>query len=278
MNVKAFVQHHPLTSYLILAYGITWGSILILLASKGFQFSAIQITEVGLIFLFMLAGPSTSSLVLTWMLDGRAGWSELWSRIARWRVGGQWYAVALLTIPVLTLVLLTILAQVVSPEFAPGFQIVGLVFGLMAGFFEELGWTGFATPRLLKKFNVLTAGFVLGLAWALWHLLADFSGNISTLGANWLLWFVLFWLVPLMAYRILMTWVYTKTGSLLVAQLMHASYTGWLFTLSPAISSGQSMLWQIIFAAGLWVVVAVVVSLHREQLTRKRVLSAAETS
>ena len=69
---------------------------------------------------------------------------------------------------------------------------------------------------------------------------------------------VLFWVLPLSAYRILMTWVYSRTHSLLVAQLMHASYTGWLLVLSPAISFAESPLWQIIFTASLWALVAAV--------------------
>jgi len=63
-------------------------------------------------------------------------------------------------------------------------------------------------------------------------------------------------LLPLPAYRILMTWVYARTQSLLLAALMHASYTGWLFVLSPATSSGQGLIWQAAFAAALWLVVA----------------------
>jgi hypothetical protein len=84
---------------------------------------------------------------------------------------------------------------------------------------------------------------------------------------GWVLWFVIYWILPLTAYRILMTWVYTKTRSLLVAQLMHASYTGWLFILSPA-TSPQDLLWQAIFAVALWVLVAIVaINQQRTQQT-----------
>ncbi len=269
MNIKSIIQRHQLLSYFVLAYGITWGGILIMLASKSFRFDAIGMAEILLMFVLMLLGPSTSSLVLSATLDGRTGPGELWARVRRWRIGVRWWAIALLTVPVLVLALLSLLRAVVAPAFAPGLQIGGLVFGLLAGSLEEIGWTGFATPRLLNKYNALTAGFILGLLWACWHMLADFSGNISAMGAGWPLWFITFWILPLSAYRILMTWVYSNTGSLLVAQLMHASYTGWLFVLSPATSSGQNMLWQTIFAASLWAIVAAILVLNRKQLIKR---------
>lgn len=265
MNIKSFIQRYQLVSYFLLAYGITWSGILILIASKGFQLTAIHMQEVLLMFLLMLLGPSSGSLLLHAVLEGRNGLHALRLRLTRWRVGLFWYAIALLTIPVLFLTILSLLRVTLSPAFAPRFQIIGLAVGLLAGGLEEIGWTGFATPRLLNKYNPLKAGFILGLLWALWHILADFSGNIGTMGTGWLLWFPLYWILPLTAYRILMTWVYANTRSLLVAQLMHASYTGWLFVLSPAASFNQNLLWQTVFVGVLWTLVAVVFVLNRRK-------------
>jgi membrane protease YdiL (CAAX protease family) len=263
----SFLQRHPLLSYFVLAYAITWGGILIFLVSIGFQFAAIQMQEGLIIFGLMILGPSLSGLLLTAALDGRAGLADIWQRMTRWRVGGRWYAIALLTNPVLFAAILLALSVTVSPAYAPGFQVIGLFIGLVAGFFEEIGWTGFATPRLLHKNTPLMAGLILGLLWALWHMLADFSGNINTMGANWPLSFLICWILPLTAYRILMTWVYANTRSVLIAQLMHASYTGWQFAFSPATSFSQNLLWQGLFAAGLWALVALVAVFERRRVT-----------
>ena len=72
----------------------------------------------------------------------------LLSRMGRWRVSIRWYGVALLTAPVLVLAVLLTLTALVSPVFAPSFSARGIVIGLAAGFFEEIGWTGFALPKL----------------------------------------------------------------------------------------------------------------------------------
>lgn len=279
MNIKAFVQtaalrpaslveRHPLASYFVIAYGITWGGILTFLASRGFQFASLQVQDASIlfaiIFLAMLLGPSTSSLVLTALLDGRNGLREIWLRIRRWQVGLPWYAVALLTVPVLTLVILSVLSAFVSPVYTPSFRIAFGIAGLLAGCFEEIGWTGFATPRLLNRNDPLKAGLFLGVLWAFWHMLADFSGNISNLSiTEWIAWFVIYWILPLTAYRILMTWVYSHTQSIFLAQLMHASYTGWLIVLGPG-TPNTDLLWEAIFAVILWVLVGIVALSERQ--------------
>jgi hypothetical protein len=55
-----------------------------------------------------------------------------------------------------------------------------------------------------------------------------------------------------------MTWAFMNTGSVLLAVLMHASYTGWLLVLFPATSLPQSLYWQTAFAIMLWLAVALV--------------------
>ena len=82
------------------------------------------------------------------------------------------------------------------------------------------------------------------------------------MGAQWLPYFLVYWVVTLTAYRVLMTFVYAHTRSLLVAMLMHASYTGWQFTLSPGTTGHQSLVWQVTLAIAL-VCIASVVALRQ---------------
>jgi len=262
----------PLIAYVLLTYAISWGLLLTFLASKGFRFEDISLSDGFVMFLCMLVGPSVSGLLLTWRLEGRAGLSRMAERARRWRVQPAWLAVALGTNPIVFLVILLTLTVLVSSAFAPGFQPIGLVIGLMAGCIEELGWTGFATPRLLSRWSPVRAGLVLGLIWATWHGLADFAGNSDDLGARWLPYFLVYWVVTLTAYRVLMTFVYTHTRSLLVAMLMHASYTGWQFTLSPGTTGQQSLVWQALLAIA-FVSIAVLMVAH-ERVARTTLRAA----
>ncbi len=262
MKFEPWLRRHPVCSFFFLAFGISWGGILLVMSATGFNLVELRPLDTGLIFVFMLLGPSTSGLALTALLEGRAGLRRLVARMARWRLGLRWYLVALLTMPALLLMTLWPLGVFLDPAFSPRFQWHLFAIGFIAGSFEEVGWAGFATPRLLQRWRLFLAGLWLGLVWALWHVLVDYRQNSSAMGALWLLQFAVFYVGTLTAYRVLMTWVYANTQSLLLAVLMHASYTGWLLTLYPATSLEQGLVWQIGFALALWIVVAVAVAGH----------------
>jgi membrane protease YdiL (CAAX protease family) len=262
MMVKSWFRRWPLLGYFALAYGISWGGTLVVLALTGFELVQLRPIDTGLIFVLMLLGPCAAGIACTALLGGRPGLGELRSGLMRWRVGVRWYVVAMLTMPILMLSVLWPLVAV-DPAFAPRFQWPLLAIGLVTGSFEEIGWTGLATPRLLERHSPFITGVVLGLAWALWHGLVDFRQNSSAQGASWLLEFALLYMAALTAYRLLMTWVYVHTRSLLLAVLMHASYTGWLLALYPATSFGQGLAWQGALAAVLWMAVGVVYARDR---------------
>lgn len=158
---------------------------------EGFPGEGAQLQRLfPLVFLAMAAGPSLASILLTGITDRREGLRGLLSRMSRWRVNIVWYGIALLITPLL---LITILASLtlISPVFIPGiittsdkitllfFSFVG---GLAAGFFEELGWTGFAVPKMQLRYGAYVTSLMLGLIWAMWHFLADFWGSYAAFG------------------------------------------------------------------------------------------------
>lgn len=274
MMLVRWLGRLPVLGYFALTYLISWGGIVAVLVLTGFDLVLLRPLDTGLIFVAMLLGPSTAGLAVTTLLNGRPELRGLISSLARWRIGGRWYAVALLTMP---LVLLSVLWPLgaVNPAFMPQFQWPLFAIGLVAGSFEEIGWTGFATPRLLARHRPFIAGLVLGLVWALWHGLVDFRQNFHTQGIAWLCEFAILYMAALTAYRLLMTWLYARTQSLLLAVLMHASYTGWLLALYPVTSFRQGPAWQGTFALALWVVVTVVF-VHRGPRLASRLTSALE--
>jgi membrane protease YdiL (CAAX protease family) len=266
MNLKHFVERHPVLTYFILVYAIAWGGILMVIGPSGLQPAATRPMQVVLlVFVAMLLGPSLTGITLTAVLDGKAGLLELSSRWLRWLVNLRWYAVALLTTPIL-LLLIGSLLSIVSPVFVPGLIAksdkamvlgFGLTVGLLAGFFEEIGWTGFAVPRMLTRRSVLATGLILGVLWGTWHVLGDYWGNVGAYGSLYLMRGFL-WVATLTAYRVLMVQVYSKTASLGLVQLMHASFTGGQALLEPALSPANYLLWYGTFSAALWVLVAIV--------------------
>jgi uncharacterized protein len=250
--IRNWLRRHPLVGFFALAFAISWGGIVMILAARGFDLTAMQSGEAGLILVAMLLGPSVSGLILTALVDGRSGTGQLSAHLMRWQVGSQWYSVALLTMPAMLLTILLLSSTAIDPAFAPRFQWPLFAVGLIAGAFEEIGWTGFATPKLLARYSLPVAGLSLGFTWALWHLLVDFRYNVSAMGIAWPLEFAIVYLATLTPYRMLMTWVYSHTQSLFLAILMHASFTGWLLAAFPKTSFMQRLAWQSILALTLW--------------------------
>ena len=263
MSFGNLIRRHAVLVYFVLAFVMAWGLILLIVGGDGVQPApARAMQSVLLVFFAMLIGPSLTGIALTALLDGKPGLAELLARWRQWRVQPRWYAVALLTTTLLLLLIGAMLAFV-SPVFIPSLiassdkgtvLAFALVIGGLAGFFEEIGWSGFATPRLLKQHSVLKSGLLLGVLWGTWHLLADYWGNAGAYGALYPLRGLL-WVVTLTAYRVLMVWVYSKTASLSLMQLMHAGFTGGQALWEPPLAPTAYLLWYGSFAAALWVLV-----------------------
>ena len=81
------------------------------------------------------------------------------------------------------LIVLYSMKAFVSPIFSRGSFLAGIGFGIPAGFLEEIGWTGYAFPKMCGKMSPLTAGMLLGLLWGSWHLpVIDFLGTATPHG------------------------------------------------------------------------------------------------
>jgi len=84
---------------------------------------------------------------------------------------------------------------------------------------EELGWRGYATPLLLKKYNPLLSGLIIGIIWSVWHAPLHFIGFA---GGGWIgLLYRFLYNIP---FGIIFTWYYIKSqGNLLGAIVLHTS-------------------------------------------------------
>ena len=182
-----------------------------------------------------------------------------------WRVGAPWYS-AVLIFPVLILAVQLGLVALLSRDFAPYFFPWGILIGLLPGFFEEIGWTGFALPKMLLKHSALAAAILLGVLQTLWHLAADYLTSSGVRGVYWLPHFAMF-VVSMTAMRVILVWVYTNTRSVLLAQLMHASSTGFLSILVPlSLSPRNDTIFYGVYAVALWAAVIVVVARYGKHM------------
>jgi len=277
VSISAFVKRHPVLIYFILTFTISWGGFVLIVGPDGFANTNWQ-TDLSfpLVVIAMLAGPSVAGLLMTGMVYGRAGFRKLLSRLLKWRVNAGWYAMALLPAPILSMIVLFALS-LTSPIFTTSDKAAVLLSGIMAGLttvLEEIGWTGFAIPRLRRRYSILTTGLIVGVLWGLWHLLQQLYISGSYTGGVPLTLYlslsIFSTVAGLTAYRILLVWIYDRTGSLLVTTLMHASLTASnIFIFRPEATGMPFLTFGLVFTAAQWVLVAGVAAANHGRFSRQ---------
>src|SRR5215211_2592996 len=232
-GLKGLLTRHPLVSFFAMAYALTW-----------LAWSPWYLSEAGIGLLpydgdsisdylntvALIMGPTLSAFIMTGATEGRDGVRRLLRRIVLWRVGLGWYLFVLLGIPAII-----VLSTVVLPGALSSFQasavpstlflyaVAGPVFLFAGGpVFEEIGWRGFALPRLQRLHGPLVGSIVLGALWGLWHLPLFLIPSWDTPHGS-LLDIALFvtWAV---STTIVISWIFNNTkGSVLLAILAHGS-------------------------------------------------------
>ncbi len=241
--MNSLIKHNPLISYFVLAYALAW--ILIPL-----------VTKVSLIFAFLaLFGPAVAALIVTGITEGRTGVRQLLAKIVQWKVGWSWYVIAV-GLPFVLAAVVWWIAGVPSRTPQPLSQTLILA-ALVIG--EELGWRGFALPRLQERFSPLVSSLILGALWATWHLPNALIPGLSH-------YFSAFpqFLLYVLAMTILFTWLANNTrGSVLIAWIFHAAInaSGAFFAIGDTVQ--QWTLSGIVYA-----VVAVIVVIATRQTAR----------
>lgn len=258
----AFLKRYPLIFFLILTFLISW-----------FPWYAGN----GGLWVF---GPSIAGVIMTLLIYGKEGMRDLSQRATRWRVGINWWIIALFLPGLLTLI--GVFINVAMGGKMPGFTFFRQEWYLAPVFFlmtivggplgEEFGWRGFMLPKIQSKWGPLIGTLILGLIWGLWHI-PEFlrPGSLhNEIGLG----FLPFYVAGSLSLSIFMTWVYNKTrGSLLVGGFIyHNADNFWgvvlmtEVTLTAALQeeSGSSMLdlqlWKVGIALAVLAAIGLVIA------------------
>lgn len=267
LPMKQFITRNSLLLFFIMAFGISWIGIRLSFGQEGLHtFQAENVLsgdfsrQMILIWISMLAGPSIGGIFFATIIDGKQGLKHLLGLLVKWRVHIKWYCAAIFLFPAILLLVFFSLSFL-SVKFHPASLLIpGLVGGLIGGFFEEIGWTGFALPKLLLRFGFFKTGILLGVIHSFWHFFADYLGGVDFYKA--LYFFHLFlWIIALTALRFFILWIYNHTGSLLLSMLTHASFTGSQFILTPSKLNGpETILWYSVFVVVLTVLLLAIIT------------------
>jgi len=264
--MATLIRKHPIFAYYVLTFALSWGGFILLvgpgsLVNTNWQAEGKFLSAV----LAMLAGPAVAGLLLTGLVDGRAGYRDLFSRLCKWRVGVRWYVLAIVPAPVAAAAILFALSMS-SPLLNADAKTAVFLGGLGAAattILEEIGWTGFVVPRMRRRHSVLVTGLIVGVLWGLWHFLQQVFVSGTYAGAvppfAFLMLSVFAAVANLTAYRVLLVWLYDRTGSLLVTTLMHGMLTAsTIFWFTP-VATGALFLANVwLMAVVMWLLVGAV--------------------
>jgi len=264
-SIRELVRRSPLAAFFVIACGLTWIGWTVpqrIYAQTPLTF------VLALPFLLMVPGPLLAALIVTAMTEGRAGVVALLRKLTIWRVGWGWFAVTLLMAPAIcvTPAYLNMLFGAPNPTAALiatlptmlmmfALRLVNPLDGPMQ---EELGWRGFALPRLQLRRSPLAASAILGMLVVIWHVplvLLDMLPAYALFGT--------------FAFTIVFGWLFNSTGgSVLMTLIAHAA-DGLVITGNLGLDATDSEHHVMILVA-TWCVVALLVVLFNGPTLRWR--------
>jgi membrane protease YdiL (CAAX protease family) len=248
----------PLVAYFALAFGITWILDLPLVlarSTKGFGLLPFNIPSSVAFVVFLisiLAGPCLAAVVVSGATGGKRSVRLLLRRVLQWRAGFHWYVVVLFGWPLIELVGYSVVLGIAPwaalarmwPKILATYLLSSVTIYFVLSLGEEIGWRGFALPRLQAKYGALAGTVILGFLHGLWHLPAFFvPGAVESqfsLGAYGTV------IIGAMVAAVFFSWVYNNTrGSIFMVILLHAASNARI-PLEQALMPGHSR------AASLW--------------------------
>ena len=239
--------------YFALCFVITWA---LYFAANATQ---VVVARSALVYLGIFT-PGILALLLTYREGGAAAVRSLVKRLFRWDVGVRWYLFALFFVISLKLAVAVTLRLGTGewPVFGrdPVYLLIAATIGStitggQAG--EELGWRGYALPRLARTFGLGAASLLLGVLWAAWHLPLFFLLGAETNGQSFP-----FYVIQVTAISVVAAWLYMKTGgSLLLTMVFHAAVNN-TKDIVPSIVPGASNPWEFHASPVGWLTVGLI--------------------
>jgi membrane protease YdiL (CAAX protease family) len=207
----SLIKQHALAIFCALTIALTFAATLLPLSGEA----------VPVVIVFI---PALMAIALTAISEGKTGVRLLLGKLARWRIGPKWVVIALTLALVMRLAISLIalgLGMIPAIQLRPGppaqFVILALILFIFA-IPEELGWRGYALPKLLEHRSPLVAGLIVGVLWGSLHLALHLPGLMFA-GLP-----LLPTLLQLIGLSVLITWLYTQTGgNIILTSLFHAA-------------------------------------------------------
>ncbi len=274
--MRNLIRNNRLVTYFTLAFLWSWGwwfGLIFATPADAFMTGNLPFT----FFIFALIGgfgPSIAGIITSLITGGKKEAGSLLSGIEKAKFGIGWWAIAILAVPLLTLAqtgLHAILGRIVTYNVPGIMMIMGFTWPLFSSFGEEIGWRGYALPKMQSRHGTLSASLFLGLIWGLWHLPSDYIAY-SSYGWLFIPMFLLLGPVTLTAHSVIMTFIYNKTKESLAPMILYHYTITMAGILSPSFSFSGQMddIIKTAVSAGVIVLAAVIIIIFSGAMRNKQ--------
>jgi uncharacterized protein len=248
MNIlTSLLKQYALAIFCALTIAFTFSATLLPLPGE----------SVAVVMVFI---PALMAISLTALSEGKAGVRSLLSKLAQWRISLKWVVMALVLALIVRLTMSLIalgLGMISTIQLRPGGPAQYVILAVVLFVFaipEELGWRGYALPKLLERRSPLAAGLIIGVLWGSLHLALHLPGMMNE-GVP-----PLPTLLALVGGSVLFTWLYVNSGgSIVLTTLFHAAQSFFVI-----VNHGIALDQQAWLLAGAYLALALIVVLAAE--------------
>lgn len=269
----ALIRRRPLTAFFVLAYlgsWVLWSPWWLSQSGIGvlpFELPFVAVASINQLGLF--AGPFASALLVNRIIEGRDRPNRLLRSMVQWRARPFWYVLALILIPAATGLGYLILPGTTLVLDGGALAVLGvltttyLIYLLGGPVQEEIGWRGFALPRLQARLSPVTAALVLGVIHCAWHAPLFFTSEWDT--ARHEPSQFLAYLLLVLSMSVILSWLFNGShGSVMLAILGHNGINWALFAAGTFAGQAVENNWPA--ALGLAALATIAVSVTKGRL------------